>query len=106
MNTVLKKWLVWGSYVWATTMAGLAVHPYKSIKMMVLRDHVLLPVALSPLIGLIAISVIGRVGSRVMNLSGLPRELVAGILGVSLIGLLLWQALIAVLIWRFGRVSK
>lgn len=101
-----QKWIVWGSYIWATTMAGLAVHPYKSVKMMVMREHILLPVSLSPVIGLACLFVVGRVGSRVMNLGGVPRELVAGVLGITLVGLLLWQGLILTLIWRFNRVQK
>lgn len=104
VKRLFKKWIVWGSYVWATTMAGLAVHPYKSVKKMVLREHILLPVALSPIIGLISLFVVGRVGSRYMNLSGMVREVMAASLGTILIGLLLWQGLILVLVWRFNRV--
>jgi len=103
---MVKKLLIFGSYVWATTLAGLAVHPYKSVKKMVFREHFLLPVTLSPAIGLVVLFVIGRVGSRVMNLTGLMREAVAAILGTMLIGLLLWQGLILVLVWRFNRARE
>lgn len=102
----MRKFILFGSYVWATTMAGLAVHPYKSVKTMVLREHILLPVALSPVIGLLSLFIVGRVGSRVVHLVGLPRELMAAVLGITLIGLLLWQALLLILVWRFARVNK
>ncbi|MEI6690687.1 MAG: hypothetical protein WCL07_02980 [bacterium] len=102
----MRKFILFGSYIWATTLAGLAVHPYKSVKSMVLREHILLPVTLSPVIGLIALFVVGRVGSRVVHLLGLPRELMAATLGITLIGLLLWQGLLLVLVWRFARVKE
>ncbi len=105
VTRILKKWVMWGSYVWATTMAGLAVHPYKSVKSIVIREHLLLPVTLSPIIGLAILFVVGRVGSRVMNLTGMMREIMAATLGTILIGLLLWQALLLILVWRFWRVK-
>lgn len=94
---------LWVSYVWVTTLAGLAIHPYKSVKRMVLREQILLPVALSPVIGLAGLFVVGRVGSYALDLSGGYRELVALVLGSTLFGLLLWQGLLLALVVRFWR---
>lgn len=99
----MKAMIAWISYIWLTTLAGLAIHPYQSVKRMVLREQILLPVTLSPVIGLVGLFVMGRVGSYVMDLNGLPREFMALILGSTLFGLLLWQALLLVLVVRFWR---
>lgn len=107
MNSKRKTTLVlWLGYVWTTTLAGLAIHPYQSVKRMVLDKPVLLPVALSPVIGLVALFVVGRVGSYVFTLGPLGREIMALILGSTLIGLLLWQGLLLGLVWRFGRARE
>ncbi len=100
-------WLgVWMGYVWMKTLAGLAIHPYRSVKRMVLDEgeRVLLPVVLSPLVFLVGLMVVGRFGSRLFELEGMMREVVAGVLGVSLIGLGLWQGLMVALVWRFWRI--
>ena len=95
----------WIAYVWMTTWAGLAIHPYQSIKRMVLGDRVLLPVTLSPTLFLLLLFVVGRMGSHFFTLYGLVREGVAFLLGSTLIGLLLWQGLLLALIYRFSRVK-
>lgn len=91
------------SYVWGTTLAGLAIHPYQSIRRIVLTKRVLLPVTLSPFIGLISLFVVGRVGSYFFTLGSLGRELIALFLGSTLIGLLMWQGLLLMLVLRFWR---
>lgn len=96
---------MWIAYVWMKTMAGLAIHPYKSIRRMVFTDKILLPVVLSPIVGVMGLLVVGRVGSRVINLSGLWREGMAMMLGSTLIGLIMWQALLLGLVMRFRRAS-
>lgn len=93
----------WIAYVWGTTLAGLAIHPYQSIRRIVLGKKILLPVTLSPLIGLIVLFVAGRMGSYVFTLGTIGRELVALVLGSTLIGLLMWQGLLLLLVWRFWR---
>ena len=70
---------------------------------MVLKERVLLPVVMSPVMGLVGLFVVGRVGSYAMNLSGLMREGMAMVLGVILIGLLMWQGLLVALVIRFWR---
>ena len=94
---------VWITYVWTVTLAGLAIHPYQSIRRIVMDKPILLPVALSPVIGLVGLFVLGRVGSFVFTLGLLGREIMAFVLGSTLIGLLLWQALLATLVVRFWR---
>lgn len=84
-------------------LGGLALHPYKSIRRMVLSDNVLLPVTFSPVFGLIVLFVVGRVGSFVFTLGPIGREMMAFSLGTTLIGLLLWQVLLILLIVRFWR---
>lgn len=95
----------WIGYVWAKTLAGLAIHPYQSVKRMVFGERVLLPVVLSPVIGLAGLFVIGRAGSYVMNVEGWLREGVALVLGSTLIGLLMWQGLLIALVYRFWRAK-
>lgn len=102
----MKKWGamgVWVAYVWSVTLAGLAIHPYQSIKRMVLNKPILLPVAMSPVIGLLALFFVGRVGSFFFTLGPIGRELTALVLGSTLIGLLLWQGLLLALVFRFWR---
>lgn len=105
----MKHWSaigVWMAYVWSVTLAGLAIHPYQSVKRMVLNKPVLLPVVLSPVVGLIILFVGGRVGSYVFTLGILGREIMALVLGSTLIGLLLWQGLLLFLVVRFWRARR
>ena len=101
----MKKstFLIWVSYIWATTLAGLAIHPYQSIRRIVLTKTILLPVTLSPVIGLVLLFVVGRVGSYVFTLGITGREIMSLVLGSTLIGLLMWQGLLLLLVWRFWR---
>lgn len=104
----MKKWGalgVWVAYVWSVTLAGLAIHPYQSVKRMVLNKPILLPVTMSPVLGLIALFVVGRVGSFFFTLGPIGRELMAFVLGSTLLGLLLWQGLLMVLVVRFWRAK-
>lgn len=104
----MKKWGamgVWVAYVWSVTLAGLAIHPYQSVKRMVMNKPILLPVALSPVLGLLGLFFVGRVGSFVFTLGSIGRELMALVLGSMLIGLLLWQGLLLLLIVRFWRAK-
>jgi len=102
----MKKWGavgIWIAYVWSVTLAGLAIHPYQSVKRMVLNKPILLPVATSPVVGLLVLFFAGRVGSFFFTLGPIGRELVAMVLGSTLIGLLLWQGLLLALVFRFWR---
>ena len=68
-----------------------------------LNKPILLPVSFSPVLGLIGLFVLGRVGSYAFTLGPIGRELVALVLGSTLIGLLLWQGLLLFLLIRFWR---
>ena len=84
-------------------MSGLAIHPYQSVRRMVMYKPILLPVTLSPAIGLASLFVVGRVGSHVFTLGLFGREMMSLVLGSTLIGLLLWQGLLLFLVVRFWR---
>ncbi len=99
----MRALVLWLSYVWATTLAGLVIHPYQSVQRMVLSKPVLLPVATSPLVGLLGLFLVGRIGSFIFTLGPLGREIMALVLGSTLIGLLLWQGLLLFLVVRFWR---
>lgn len=101
----MKAFIAFASYVWITTLAGLAIHPYQSVRRMVMERErrILLPVALSPTLALAGFFLVGRMGSYVIDVGGRWRELMALLLGWTFIGLLLWQVLILVLILRFVR---
>lgn len=102
----MKKWGAmgaWIAYVWSVTLAGLAIHPYQSVRRMVLDKPILLPVALSPVLGLVSLFVLGRVGSMIFALGPIGKELMSLVLGSTLIGLLLWQGLLLFLVVRFWR---
>jgi len=100
----MKVLALWMTYVWSVTLAGLAIHPYQSVKRMVLNKPILLPVVLSPILGLLGLFFVGRVFSYIFTLGSIGRELVALVLGSTLIGLLLWQGLLLALVIRFWRV--
>jgi hypothetical protein len=107
-NTQMHKWGAmgaWVAYVWSVTLAGLAVHPYQSVRRMVMDKPILLPVTLSPVLGLLVLFFVGRVGSFVFTLGDIGRETMALLLGSILIGLLLWQGLLLTLIVRFLRAK-
>lgn len=94
---------VWIAYVWSTTLAGLAIHPYQSVRRMVMDKPILLPVAMSPILGLLGLFFLGRVGSYAFTLGLMGREVMALVLGSTLIGFLLWQGLLLLLVIRFWR---
>jgi len=100
----MKALALWIAYVWSVTLAGLAIHPYQSVRRMVLNKPILLPVVLSPVLGLLGLFFVGRVFSYIFTLGSIGRELVALVLGSTLIGLLLWQGLLLALVIRFWRV--
>ena len=99
----MRALFLWIAYIWSVTLAGLAIHPYQSMRRMVLDKPILLPVSLSPILGLIGLFVLGRVGSYVFTLGPIGRELTSIVLGSTLIGLLLWQGLLLFLLFRFWR---
>lgn len=94
-------------YVWVTTLAGLVIHPYKSVRGMVREEkrRILMPVLLSPTLVIVFMLFIGRVGSYFFNVGGVKREILALFLGAVSVGLFLWQVMMGYLVYRFSRVS-
>ena len=67
----------------------------------VTRRPILLPVIFSPIIGLAVFFVFGRIGSFLINIYGLKREVIALFLSTAFISILLWQALLIYLLISF-----
>lgn len=88
------------AYVWTRTLLGLVISPYKSVREMT-RHKVLVPVLFSPLIGLVILFVLGRMGSFVFEVEGFKRTFLALSLSTALIAILLWQLLLLYLLMSF-----
>lgn len=95
-------------YVWITTLAGLAIHPYKSIRGMVGDNprRILLPVVLTPAVSILIMLVVGRLGSYVFDVNGLKREVMSLLLGIVSLSFFMWQILMIYLVFRFSKVIK
>jgi hypothetical protein len=80
-------------YVWMKTLIGLTFHPYKSV-LETFRHPVIFPVIFSPCVGLIAILIMAKLGSLLISVYGMQRELIAIFLSTALISILFWQILL------------
>ena len=98
----MKKstFLIFVAYIWTKTLLGLTFHPFSTIRQ-VTRRPVLLPIIFSPFIGLAAFFVFGRIGAFLLDFYGLRREVIAIFLSITLISILLWQALLIYLLMSF-----
>ena len=98
----MKKstFLIFSTFIWTKTLLGLTFHPFMTVRL-VTRRPVLLPVIFSPIIGLAALFVFGRIAAFLLDFYGLKREIIALFLSASLISILLWQALLLYLIISF-----
>jgi hypothetical protein len=85
--------VIYGSYLWTRMLIGLTFHPYHSIKE-TLRRPVLLPVIFSPLIAIILLFLAAKLGSLMITVYGIQREVVAIFLSATLISIIFWQALL------------
>lgn len=92
-----STFLIFSAYIWTKTLLGLTFNPFTTVKQ-VTRRPVLLPIIFSPFIGLIAFFVFGRIGSFLISVYGLKREVIALFLSTFLISILLWQMLLVYLI--------
>ena len=92
--------IIFIAYVWTKTLLGLTIRPYKSVRE-INRNKVLTPVLFSPVIGLVILFVLGRMGSFVFELDGFERTIMAIILSTGLISILLWQGLLLYLFLSF-----
>lgn len=95
-----RTFLIFTAYIWTKTLLGLTFHPFTTIRE-VTRRPVLLPVIFSPFIGLLTLFILGRVGSLLITVYGLKREIIALFLSTALISILFWQALLIYLFVSF-----
>jgi hypothetical protein len=95
----MKKgtFLIFIGYIWTKTLLGLTFHPFLTIKQ-VTRRPVLLPVIFTPIIGLTAFFVLGRLGAFLVTFYGLSRTAISIFLSTFLISVLLWQGLLIYLL--------
>jgi len=87
-------------FIWTKTLLGLTFHPFTTIRQ-VTRRPVLLPVILTPIIGLIAFFIFGRIGAFLVDFYGISRTAIAIFLSTFLISILFWQALLIYLLLNF-----
>jgi hypothetical protein len=95
-----RTFLIFVAYVWTKTLLGLTFHPFLTIRQ-VTRRPVLLPVILTPIIGLTAFFVFGRIGAILVDFYGISRTAISIFLSTFLISILLWQALLIYLLVNF-----
>ena len=98
----MKKhtFLLYSTYVWTKALLGLTFHPYLSVKE-TLRHPILTPVIFSPFIGILILFFAGKIGSQLIVVYDLQRELIALFLSATLISILLWQLLLLYLFLSF-----
>ena len=98
----MKKhtFLVFVAYIWSKTIIGLTFYPFKYIKGVV-RRPILLPVIFSPIMGLAALFIVGRIAALFITPHGLKREIIVIFLSTTLLSILFWQALLIYLLGSF-----
>lgn len=95
-----RTFLVYGAYIWTKTLLGLTIHPYLSVRE-TLRRPILLPVIISPILGIITLLIAGKIASLLIIVYDFKRELIALLLSTTLISIILWQTLILYLLISF-----
>lgn len=100
-----RAFIIYISYIWTKMLLGLIFHPYKSVKETVKRP-ILLPTLLSPLITIAVLFLAAKVGSLLIFIYGLKRELVAIFLSTTLISIIFWQLLLIYLLINFLIAAK
>jgi hypothetical protein len=95
-----RTFLIFTAYIWTKTLLGLTFHPFMTIKQ-VARRPVLFPVIFTPITGLIAFFIFGRIGAFLVTFYGLSRTAIAILLSAFLISILFWQALLIYLIINY-----
>ncbi|MBI2621343.1 MAG: hypothetical protein HYW63_01695 [Candidatus Levybacteria bacterium] len=99
-----RTFFIYVAYVWTKTLLGLTFHPYVSVRETV-RRPVLLPVIISPLIGLGILLITGKIASLLIVVYDLKRELISLFLSTTLISIVLWQMLLLYLLISFLSTS-
>lgn len=95
-----RTFFIYVAYVWTKTLLGLTFHPYNSVRETV-RRPVLLPVIISPLIGLGVLLIVGKLTSLLITVYDLKRELIGIVLSTTLISIVFWQLLLLYLLISF-----
>ena len=95
-----RTWVVFAGYVWSKTLLGLTFHPFTSVRKVV-RRPLLLPALFTPAIGLLMLFAAGRLGSVLVDIYGLKRELIAFLLSTVFLSIVLWQLLLIYLLVSF-----
>jgi hypothetical protein len=95
----MKKstFVIFTGYIWTKILLGLTFHPFLTIKQ-VTRRPVLLPVIFTPVTGLIAFFVFGRIGAFLVTFYGMSRTAISIFLSTFLLSILLWQGLLIYLL--------
>jgi len=100
-----KTFLLYTSYIWTKTLLGLTFHPYLLVKETV-RRPILLPVIFSPLITMFLFFIVAKIGSLLIIIYGLQREVVALFFSTALISIIFWQLLLLYLLLSFLSVQR
>ena len=95
-----RTFFIYVAYVWTKTLLGLTLHAYTSVRE-TLRRPILLPVIISPLIGLGILLIVGKMTSLLVVVYNLKRELIGIILSTTLISIVFWQLLLLYLLLSF-----
>ena len=99
-----RTFFIYVAYVWTKTLLGLTFHPYISVRETV-RRPVLIPVIISPLIGLGVLLIAGKIGSLLIVVYGTKRELIGLFLSTTFISIVFWQLLLLYLLLSFIAAS-
>lgn len=91
-------------YIWIKTLIGLTFHPYKSV-LETFRHPVILPVIFSPVIGLLALLIMAKIGSLLISVYGMAREFIAIFLSTAIISIFFWQTLLIYFLASFLTAS-
>lgn len=95
-----RTWVVFAGYLWSKTLLGITFHPFTSVRKMV-RRPLLIPALFTPLVGLAALFVAGRMGAVLIDVVGINREIIAAFLSTILLSILMWQLLLIYLLLSF-----
>jgi len=102
----MKKstFLIYVTYIFSKTLVGLTFHPFKSMTE-TLRRPILLPVILTPFVGVVILFAAGKIASLLIVVYGLKREVIAMFLSTTLVSILFWQALLLYILISFTASS-
>src|SRR5262245_46750631 len=95
-----RTWVVFAGYVGSKMLLGLTFHPFTSVRKVV-RRPLLLPALFTPAMGLLILFAAGRLGSELVDVYGLKREVIAFCLSTILLSIVLWQLLLIYLLLSF-----